>query len=354
MPFKKYNSANNAFATLAVPLSDTDTTMILKWKYSRMPTSNFIVKITKTVSWVVTARENIYVTTRTWTTCTWLSRAYEPVPIDDDATSNIQQALNFDTDDVVEVVISSSFIEDIQNMLKESINIDDSNLNTLFDGWFYDGDNLTNSPDWWVWRWYITVQQSSVLDATTQRAVSITDTGLSTYERIYVASAWWVWKQTYPASPNIHWLTWATSWSNSDEFVFYSATAWDNRKITRPNMKIAINPTQAMSSLTSSSTWSANAWTYWTSVYSERWNINYSISVSTWWTSWGSNPIAKVQWSRDNSTWNDLDSVTCSFFNQAASNSKVWWFVDWWMYVRTATLAYPSYSTASASITITT
>lgn len=117
MPYKKYNSANNAFATLATPLADTDVTMVLQWKYGRMPTSNFIVKITKTVAWVVTARENVYVTTRSGATCTGLTRAYEPVPVDDNATSNIQQALNFATWDLVEVVISTEFAKDMQDAI---------------------------------------------------------------------------------------------------------------------------------------------------------------------------------------------------------------------------------------------
>ena len=117
MPFKKYNSSNNAIAALNLPLSDTDTTMVLKGNYWRFSTSNFIVKVTKKVGWVVTARENIYVTTRTGATCTGLTRAYEPVPVDDNAATNVLQALEFDTDDIVEQVISSEFLKDIQDAL---------------------------------------------------------------------------------------------------------------------------------------------------------------------------------------------------------------------------------------------
>jgi len=65
----------------------------------------------------VTGRENIYVATRSGATCAGLIRAYEPVPIDDDATTNIQQALSFDADDVVEVVVSSEFLKDMQDNL---------------------------------------------------------------------------------------------------------------------------------------------------------------------------------------------------------------------------------------------
>lgn len=114
MAFKKYNSANNAVAQLNLPLADTDTTCVLKWKFWRFPTSNFIMKATHVENGVVTGRENIYVATRSGATCTGLIRAYEPVPTDDDATTNIQQALNFSADDIVEVVVSSEFMKDMQ------------------------------------------------------------------------------------------------------------------------------------------------------------------------------------------------------------------------------------------------
>ncbi len=114
MAYKKYNSSNNAFAAFNLPIADTDVTCVLKWKYSRFPTWNFIMKATHVENGVVTGRENIYVTTRSGATCNGLVRAYEPVPVDDDATTNIQQALNFSADDIVEVVVSSEFLKDMQ------------------------------------------------------------------------------------------------------------------------------------------------------------------------------------------------------------------------------------------------
>lgn len=118
MTFKKYNHSNNAHATLRTALSDTDTTMILDGTWSRFPTSNFIVRLEKRdTEGKVTARENIHVATRSGATCIDLQRAYEAVPIDDDAGRCIQQALNFDAGDSVDVVISSEIIQDIQDNL---------------------------------------------------------------------------------------------------------------------------------------------------------------------------------------------------------------------------------------------
>lgn len=121
MSYKKYNSANNAFATLAFPIADTDVTCVLAGNYERMPESNFIMKVTHTASGVVTGRENVYVTTRSGATCTGLIRAYEPVPTDDSATTNIQQALNFSATDLCEVVISAEVIKDMQDNLASQV-----------------------------------------------------------------------------------------------------------------------------------------------------------------------------------------------------------------------------------------
>lgn len=142
MPYKKYNSSNNAFAAFNLPIADTDVTCVLKWKFWRFPTSNFIMKATHVENGVVTGRENIYVTTRTGATCTGLIRAYEPVPTDDDATTNIQQALNFSADDLCEVVISNEVIKDIQDSLFWKL---DSNWGLRT--W------MLNSQDIWATNW---------------------------------------------------------------------------------------------------------------------------------------------------------------------------------------------------------
>ena len=224
MPYKKYNWANNAFATLASNFSDTDTTMVLSWKYWRMPTSNFIVKITKTVSWIVTARENIYVTARSWATCTGLVRAYESVPIDDSATSNIQQALNFSTWDLVEVVISNEIIKDIQDELLNKYS------NKVLDKWGVAiwnpssyADQINSEPEFrpqqvWLWAWFLwipwmdwivtwwtvfTYSAWTSWEYTTQVAYSNLVSAWNSDVYIFIRrwiddSTWWAWKQVFP------------------------------------------------------------------------------------------------------------------------------------------------------------
>lgn len=146
MALKKYNSANNAIAAFNLPISDTDTTCVLKGNYWRFPTSNFIMKSTKIVSGVVTRRENIYVTTRSGATCTGLVRAYEPVPIDDGAATNIQQALSFDADDIVEVVVSREFLKDLQDNLWSQEGIQNQSYSYVADAGTANAYAITLAP----------------------------------------------------------------------------------------------------------------------------------------------------------------------------------------------------------------
>lgn len=146
MAFKKYNSSNNAIAALNLPISDTDTTMVLKGNYWRFSTSNFIVKVTTVVAWVVTARENIYVATRTGATCTGLVRAYEAVPVDDSASSNVQQALNFWANDIVEQVISAEMFKDMQDNLASQAGIQNQTYSYAADSGTANAYAITLAP----------------------------------------------------------------------------------------------------------------------------------------------------------------------------------------------------------------
>lgn len=121
MVFKNFDSANNAICLLDLPITNLSTTIIGKGNFDRFPTSNFIIKVTQydTDGVTIIGRENILIDTRVDETFTVAAsgRAYEPVPIDDDQTSNIQQALPFLSDSVIECVITSEFMKDIQEEL---------------------------------------------------------------------------------------------------------------------------------------------------------------------------------------------------------------------------------------------
>ena len=123
MVFQKYNYVNNWECGIQFWFDENATIIFLEWNYARLPTSNFIIEVyTKDSTWKVIARENIHVTTRTWNQLLWLTRAFEPVPIDDDQDTNIQQALNFEkTNTIVRNVISKTGINDIQDELERIV-----------------------------------------------------------------------------------------------------------------------------------------------------------------------------------------------------------------------------------------
>lgn len=119
MVYKKYSIANNAICSLDLEIDESTVTLNLAGNYGRLPASNFIIKVTEydTDGTTVIGRENMYVTTRTGAVCTGVTRAYEEVPIDDAAATNIQQALPFSAGSTVEGVSSAEVAKDIQNEL---------------------------------------------------------------------------------------------------------------------------------------------------------------------------------------------------------------------------------------------
>ena len=132
MTFNKYNITNNAICQLYLPVTNTSNLFVLKWNYDRLPTSNFILKVTE-YSWTtVIGRENILFSLRSWNIAIVSQRAYELVPLDDNASENIQQALSFSADSVCELVVSAEVITDIQNEVTrlEDEKVDKSVYNT--------------------------------------------------------------------------------------------------------------------------------------------------------------------------------------------------------------------------------
>ena len=117
MVFVNLNLTNNARDTLSSPISPTSTSVIIASKGDLFPSSNSILTIEKrdtSNTDKVTRRENIFYTTRVWNVFTWLTRAYEAVPIDDDVITPTQQHLSFDVWDIVSVYNTSKNDDDIK------------------------------------------------------------------------------------------------------------------------------------------------------------------------------------------------------------------------------------------------
>ena len=214
-----YNHTNNGHAVLANDITESTTTFILSGTYETLPESNFIAKVSKYSSWVLTGRENVYVATRTGTTCTDIIREFEEVPIDDTTNALVQQALPFPAGSVVECVISGEFVNEIMKSYRNSL---------------------------------------------TAKAVIVTDA--SGNETTVIGTTWQVvgfWAgnipQAFSPTVDIGWLTEETTIDIDDYLVYFDGSV--NKKISRWNLTdslIVTNGTQ--NTLALSFSWSGT-WT---------------------------------------------------------------------------------------------
>lgn len=195
--FKKYNTSNNAICTLANPITNTSNTIIASGNVDRFPESNFIITITQFSSWILQGRENMLISTRVGNIFNISERAYEPVPINDTAQENIQQALPFDSWAIIENVYSSEFIKDIQN---ETTRLEATKLNkwwlrtTLANAWriFYSNWSR-NEVALWLWANWTVLQSNGASSAPSWTSPTV----------------------------NIWWLGEKTSLNTNDKFVIY-------------------------------------------------------------------------------------------------------------------------------------
>ena len=128
MTYNKKNLANNATCGLQFWIDEDSMIFFATGNYNRFSTSNFIIEMaTFDTTGKVIARENMLIASRSGNQFTIDTRAIEPVPIDDDQTSNIQQALPFvATNTIIKQVYSAKFGEDLQD---EVIRLETDKLN---------------------------------------------------------------------------------------------------------------------------------------------------------------------------------------------------------------------------------
>lgn len=326
MPYKKYNWANNAICALSLPISDSDLSLVLKGNYWRLPTSNFIIKITKSSGWVVTARENIYVTTRTGANCTGLTRAYEPVPVSDAAATATQVAQNFATDDVVEVAMSEEFFSDIQVEMDNKLPIV-WGLNTGY------GTNKVKEVDPTTWADVLrtrstsaSIVSTSLLQFRDAASRNVTETPYSsiltdiaaTSSRLFSWIAWEAFSANEFGCKEMYsnFVQCAVGWLsfNNDTIGQFGQNAARTRKAFRiiwnwvlfTNFKMALN----------------KAWTPWD-------NVTVRIETDAWWVpSWTlftANANATIAW-WTLSTWSTDQTITMAW-NVTLTAWQVLWIV---------------------------
>lgn len=318
MTFKKYNHTNNAFCELLTDLQSSDTTMMLTGNFNRLPASNFIVKISKYQGTKCVARENIYVANRNNNICTGLVRAYEKVPMDDDATENIAQSLNFSAGDIVECVVSSEILNDLQNWLKNIRKIPDmrhqphKNSQTLEQEhvWYEfrpinTGESGQLSIPWEAGGWAVveTICAWTGTDGDYDLQIAYRVHPRNNHS-IYMRSAvsgwdWGEWKRIFPLSwewIDINGLTEIHNYTNTYDFFVVKEWQGSNKKVTLENLRKWI--------------WNGYGTKNFIRGTLVRSNTSHSIAIPKWWlihieydgahrySGW-----IKVHYSENNSHW---------------------------------------------------
>ena len=302
MTFLNLNLTNNARDLLLSPISSTSTSVIIASKGDLFPSSNSILTIEKrdtTNLDIVTRRENIFYSTRTWNIFTWLTRAYEAVPIDDTVTTATQQPLSFDAWDIVSVYTTAKNDKDIKD---EIVRLEVDKLNKwelrtwLANTWKMFFSNNSNNEEeisfWLAW----TVLQSN-----------------------------WVANNPSWVSPsvNINWLaTEAIKTNDNDLFVIYNSVSLQNEKIKSTNIIPRIygwDWTDWILNLRSGTvTIPIIVWENWT------WFIekNYSSISITWWT---------LNFNNLQSSWNII-YIKCkwNFTMSWGTINASWTWPIWW------------------------
>jgi len=278
-----YNHTNNGHAVLANPITESSTTFILSGTYNTLPTSNFIMKVSKYTDNVLVWRENVYVATRSGTTCTGIIRQFEEVPLDDATNALVQQALPFPSWSICECVVSSAFVSEILKSYRNSLAI---------------------------------------------KGVLVTDaTGQETYVTWTSGQVVWFWGGGVPTafSPtvDINGLTEDTTITWDEFYVMYDWSV--NKKVKAKNLSGIMDFTTSSVSYWFSVSWESS------SLQFVRGNLYYWYDINS--NPWTSDTI-EYQLSRDWTTWTTVKSITIWWDGFWSEYEFYLGYFDWWIYAR--------------------
>lgn len=224
-------TANNAICTLQNPIQEDSTVIFLAWNYNRLPTSNFIVEIA--TFWAdnetVIARENILITSRSWNQLVVWQRAYEPVPIDDDASENIKQPLAFEIWwTVVKQVVSKALFDEIDTRIND-INEDITDINNALTNDYISNEDL-DALMWQPW-WIATLWPNWTIP---MEEIDWSDINIKSFNASFIA-----WENINSGAAVCLW------YEKIEEVVNWQDIAWSsNTPITTPTANQVINITK--------------------------------------------------------------------------------------------------------------
>lgn len=117
-----FEYTNNAKCTLWVSINETATTIVLAWDYWLLPTANGKLTLIQRTDGAVTKREIIRYATRTGTTLTGVTRAYEACTLNDwTGTTLVALAQTFSAWDEVQHVMTALDISNLLAGVKERV-----------------------------------------------------------------------------------------------------------------------------------------------------------------------------------------------------------------------------------------
>lgn len=228
-------TANNAICTLQNPIQEDSTVIFLAWNYNRLPTSNFIVEIA--TFWAdnetVIARENILIASRSWNQLIVWERAYEPVPIDDNASENIKQPLAFEIWwTVVKQVVSKALFDEINESF-DYINQDITDINNALTDDYVSNAQL-QAQKWQPW-WIATLDQNgtipmseidtSNLDVTTLNQKFVAWEDISAGDAVCLTTTWYYYTETITLPERMTW--WSSQTYTEQTFTLTDIIEWD-------------------------------------------------------------------------------------------------------------------------------
>jgi len=383
---QEYKTSNNWVWLLLTDLWAVWTTLILETgQWDLFPnTYPFLITIEKIVSDVVTQREIVKCTNKSWDNLTIVRSAWT-CPPDDTSTTQWTTAFDFDDWDRVSLYITAELIQDIYLWLSEKVNINGSSMtwllkftewwtiaswsaielwnatwNTVRITWTTTITNLWTSQQWTlinvIFDWILTLTHNAtalILPTSANITTAAWDTAV-------FESKWsWNWKcMSYQRadwlavdpSVDIGWLTEDTVGDMDNDYIV--KTDWSNKKILINKYRTTdleaknwtvenkfINPKQAklyywasneINTHSATSSWST---TYTTSqTVLSAWFACMTISWNTW--NSPSSILVWIQLSFNNSTWTTKVSQTftkdnSSWYSSLSVMVPVWIYVRW-------------------------
>ena len=271
------NIENNVFAEIGAWLTSWTNLLNIKgWKETLFPPAPFVLNLVKFNSiGTVLLREIVNVTSKTWNIFT-ITRAYEPVPVNDSALTTSQIAYDFDEGDMIYMTFTAWMFENMDSsiswkldktwwimtgILSESKSIDiasasTTNLSTATGNIvnITGTTTITSFGTIPVWTRMILKFTSSLTithNATSLILPTNTDIVTQTWDWMYIIWLWWsniecIWYQrknwqALISTADITWLLEVNSPWVSDYFLEYNASAWSNKKISFNNLKSSIS-----------------------------------------------------------------------------------------------------------------